>query len=80
MQFKDGQTRHDLKLDGTELFDVTGVEAGLRPRQDVTLTITRTDGTKTEVSLLCRIDTADEVDYFKNGGVLPYVLRNLAAD
>jgi len=79
LQFKNGQTRHDLKLDGTELFDVTGVEAGLKPRQDVTLTITRTDGTTTEVSLLCRVDTADEVDYFKNGGVLPYVLRNLAA-
>jgi aconitate hydratase len=78
LQFKDGMTRHDLKLDGTEIFDLTGIEAGLKPRQDVTLTITRADGSTQSVPLLCRIDTEDEVGYFQNGGVLPYVLRNLA--
>jgi len=78
LQFKDGLTRHDLKLDGSELFDITGVEAGLRPRLDLTLTVTRTDGSRHEVPLLCRIDTVDEVDYYQHGGILSYVLRNLA--
>jgi len=78
LQFKDGLTRHDLKLDGSETFDVTGVEQDLRPRKDVTLTVTRADGRKEEYKLLLRIDTLDEVEYYKNGGVLNYVLRNLA--
>ncbi len=77
--FKDGMTRHDLKLDGSETFDVTGVEGDLKPLQDVTLTITRKDGTKQDVKLLCRIDTADEIDYMKNGGILHYVLRDLVS-
>ncbi len=79
LQFKDGQTRADLKLMGTETFDVTGVSGGIKPRMDVTLTITRADGSKQTVTLLCRIDTLDEVEYFRNGGILPYVLRNIAA-
>ena len=79
LQFKDGMTRQDLKLDGSETFDVTGVEAGIRPRMDVTLTITRADGSTQTVPLLCRIDTLDEVEYYRHGGVLPFVLRNLAA-
>ncbi len=77
--FKDGMTRHDLKLDGSEAFDVTGVEGDLKPLQDVTLTITRADGSKQDVKLLCRIDTADEIEYMKNGGILHYVLRDLAS-
>jgi aconitate hydratase len=56
---------------------VAGVAAGLKPRMDVTLTITREDGKKENVTLMCRIDTLDEVDYYKNGGILPYVLRDL---
>jgi aconitate hydratase len=79
LQFKDGQTRADLKLTGTETFDITGVSGGIKPRMDVTLTVTRADGTKQAYTLLCRIDTLDEVEYFKNGGILPYVLRNIAA-
>lgn len=77
--FKNGMTRADLKLDGTETFDVTGVEGDLKPLQDVTLTITRADGSKEEVQLLCRIDTMDELDYMKNGGILHYVLRSLVS-
>jgi aconitate hydratase len=77
--FKDGMTRADLKLDGTETFDVTGVEGDLKPLSDVTLTITRADGSKQDVKLLCRIDTADEIEYMKNGGILHYVLRDLAS-
>ncbi len=77
--FKDGMTRHDLKLDGSEQFDITGVEGDLKPLQDVTLTITRKDGSKQDVKLLCRIDTVDEVEYYRNGGILHYVLRDLVS-
>jgi len=77
--FKNGMTRADLKLDGSESFDLTGLEGELKPHQDVTLTITRKDGKKDVVTLLCRIDTVDEVDYYRNGGILHYVLRDLAA-
>ena len=77
LEFKDGQTRVDLRLTGKEAFDVTGVAAGITPRMDITLTITREDGKSDTVTLLCRIDTLDEVEYYKNGGILPYVLRDL---
>ncbi|HEU4837898.1 MAG TPA: aconitate hydratase AcnA [Micavibrio sp.] len=77
--FKNGMTRADLRLDGSETFDVTGLEGDLKPLQDVTLTITRADGKKDDVTLLCRIDTEDEIDYMKNGGILHYVLRHLAS-
>jgi len=79
LQFKNGQTRADLKLTGAETFDVTGVEKGISPRMDVTLTVMRADGSKDTYTLLCRIDTLDEVEYFKHGGILPYVLRGIAA-
>ena len=78
--FKDGTSAESLNLDGSETFDLLGLENGLSPRMDVTLRIVRADGGEEEVALLCRIDTVDEVDYFKNGGILHYVLRNLAKD
>ena len=80
LQFKDGQSRDTLKLDGTETFDITGVEGGITPGMDVSCKITRSDGNSVDVSLLCRIDTLDEVDYFKHGGILQYVLRNMMQD
>jgi len=61
------------------LFDLTGIEAGLRPRGAVTLTIQRPNGTVDEVRLNVRIDTPIEVDYYRHGGILPYVLRQLVA-
>ncbi|MCB2102532.1 MAG: aconitate hydratase AcnA, partial [Rhodobacterales bacterium] len=79
LQFKDGTSRKTLGLDGTETFDLTGLEAGLSPRMDLTLTIHRADGSSESVPVLCRVDTADEVDYMLAGGILQYVLRNLAA-
>ncbi len=79
LQFKDGQTRKTLKLTGEEIFDIAGISQGLKPRMDVKCKITRPDGTGEEVILLCRIDTADELEYYKNGGILHYVLRNLMA-
>ncbi len=78
LQFKDGMTRKTLNLVGTESFDVGGIDGGLKPGMDVPLTIHRRDGTSEKIVLTCRIDTAEEIEYFKNGGVLHYVLRNLA--
>ncbi|WP_299395464.1 aconitate hydratase AcnA [Pelagibius sp.] len=77
LQFKDGVTRKSLNLTGAETFDVSGVAGGITPRMDLELTIHRPDGSSETVPLLCRIDTADEVEYYKNGGILHYVLRNL---
>jgi aconitate hydratase len=78
LQFKDGMTRADLKLDGSEVIDIPGL-GDLKPRQDLDVTITRTDGSSQTITVLCRIDTANEIDYFYNGGILHYVLRKLAA-
>ena len=75
--FKNGQTRKTLGLTGEEKVDILGLET-LSPRMDMKAIITRPDGSKTEVELLCRVDTADEVEYFKNGGILQYVLRGMA--
>jgi len=77
LQFLPGTDRKTLKLMGTERFDLVGLSNGLQPRQTLTLRVWRADGSDLSVSLLSRIDTADELDYFQNGGILPYVLRNL---
>ena len=78
LQFKDGQNAQSLTLDGSETFDLVGLEAGnVKPRQDATLKITRADGTSEDVTLTLRIDTPIEVEYYKAGGILPYVLRQL---
>ena len=78
LQFQDGTTRETLKLDGSERFTIRDV-AGIRPRQMVPVEITRADGTTETVETRCRIDTVNELEYFLNGGILQYVLRNLAA-
>ena len=80
LQFKDGVNRETLKLDGSETYDIVGIEGDLKPRQDVKCIITRADGSKEEVDLLCRIDTLDELEYYRNGGILQYVLRNIMAE
>ena len=76
--FKDGVTRKSLGLTGEEVLDIVGLEQ-LSPRMDLTLVITRKDGSKQEVPVLCRVDTADEVEYYKHGGILQYVLRGMAS-
>ncbi len=76
-QFKDGATAQSLKLNGSETFDISGIDGDIKPQQDVTLTIHRKNGTRDTVSVLLRIDTPIEVDYFRHGGILPYVLREL---
>ncbi|CAA9411532.1 MAG: Aconitate hydratase [uncultured Pyrinomonadaceae bacterium] len=78
LQFKEGENAQSYNLDGTETFDLVGLETGdIRPRQNVTLNIKRADGTTEEAHLTLRIDTPIEVEYYKNGGILPYVLRQL---
>nr|WP_283149481.1 aconitate hydratase AcnA [Silvimonas soli] len=77
LQFKGSDSAVSLGLKGDETFDVLGVDENLKPQQDLTLVITRTDGSKQNVTVLCRIDTPIEVDYFKHGGILPFVLRGL---
>ena len=77
LQFKDGAGRKSLQLDGSEIFDITGIEDGITPLMDVACRITRTDGGSEDMALLCRIDTVDEVQYFQSGGILQYVLGNL---
>jgi len=78
-QFKDGTNAVSLGLDGTETFDVTGLENDVSPRQDLTLVIHRASGENQEVPVTLRIDTPIEIDYYQHGGILPYVLRQLLA-
>ena len=77
LQFEEGTSAQTLHLDGSETYDIVGLEGQLRPRQDATLVIHRQDG-KTETALVrVRIDTPIEVDYYEHGGILPFVLRQL---
>ena len=78
LQFEDGCSADSLGLDGSESFSIDGV-AAIEPRQDVTVKVTKTDGTSTSFTARCRIDTYNELEYFRAGGILPFVLRNLAA-
>jgi aconitate hydratase len=79
LQFKGADSVESLGIRGDETFDITGLEGGIRPQMDMKLTIHRKDGSKKEATLLLRIDTPIEVDYFLHGGILPYVLRDLVA-
>jgi aconitate hydratase len=77
--FADGKTRKDYGLTGRETIDIHGLSGKLSPRMKVTAKVTHPDGRTADLPLVLRIDTADEVAYFENGGILPYVLRRLAA-
>ncbi|OGS95285.1 MAG: aconitate hydratase [Gallionellales bacterium RIFCSPLOWO2_02_FULL_57_47] len=79
LQFKGDTNVAALHLTGEETFDIIGIDENLKPQQDVTLTIKRKDGSTQQVPLLLRIDTPIEVDYYRHGGILPYVLRELVA-
>ena len=79
LQFKDGTTAQTLELVGTETYDIVGLDANIKPQQDLTLKITRKDGSVENVNVRCRIDTPIEIDYYQHGGILPYVLRQLVA-
>jgi aconitate hydratase len=79
LQFEEGTNSQTLSLDGTETFDVAGIEGTLRPRQKATLRIKRSGGSTDEVPVIVRIDTPIEVDYYEHGGILPFVLRQLVS-
>ncbi len=77
LQFKDGATRRSLKLTGEETIALRGLAGGIRPGMDVECVITRMDGSQEKTTLLCRIDTIDELHYYTDGGILQYVMGNL---
>ncbi|MBP7659769.1 MAG: aconitate hydratase AcnA [Burkholderiaceae bacterium] len=79
LQFKGADSAQSLGIAGDESFDIEGLDGEIKPQQDVTLVIKRADGTAQRVAVLLRIDTAIEVDYFRHGGILPFVLRQLMA-
>ena len=79
LQFKDNDNVAALNLSGEESFDISGIANNVKPQQDVLLTIRRKDGSTQQMPLLLRIDTPIEVDYYRHGGILPYVLRELIA-
>ncbi|GAB3483511.1 aconitate hydratase AcnA [Azotobacter salinestris] len=81
LQFGEGTTRQSLGLNGTEKLFIRGLSGSLlKPRQSLTVEVERRDGSRTDFPVLCRIDTANEVEYFKAGGILQYVLRQLIAE
>ena len=75
--YRDGDSAASLGLEGTETFDIA-VDDGLEPRQDVVVTATRGDGSQVRFTTVCRVDTPVEVEYYRNGGILPTVLRRMA--
>jgi aconitate hydratase len=78
-EFTDGATRQSLGLTGFETFEVEGLGGGaaLRPRQRLTVVARAEDGRETRFEVMARIDTPEELSYYKHGGILPYVLRSL---
>ena len=77
LQFKEGFNRKKLNLNGSELFTIVDIEKGLDPGKEVECEIKYADGMVKKINLLSRIDTVNEVEYYKNDGILKYVLRNM---
>jgi len=77
LEFTDGATRHALGLTGFETYDIVGLDASLTPRKTLSVRASDADGTSKEFQVLVRIDTPEEMQYYRNGGILPYVLRSL---
>jgi aconitate hydratase len=77
LQFMEGTNAQSLSLDGTETYDIIGLNDNLEARQDLAVRITRKDGSTQEVPVKVRIDTPIEVDYYRHGGILPFILRQL---
>ena len=80
LEFPEGVTRQSLALDGSESFDLSGLAEGVTAQMKVPCQINRADGSNEALTLACRIDTADEAEYYRHGGILNYVLRTIAAD
>ena len=79
LQFTNGDTRETLKLSGSETVNIMGIADGVTPGKKLQATVTYEDGSEKQITLLARIDTAGEAEYFRHGGILHYVLRQLAA-
>jgi aconitate hydratase len=79
LQFIGNDSVDTLKITGEESFDLIGLENDIKPQQEVTLVIKRANGQSQQVKVLLRIDTPIEVDYYRHGGILPFVLRQLLA-
>jgi aconitate hydratase len=79
LQFVEGTNAQTLKLDGSETYAIAGLSDSIEPGQMVTMEITRKNGTREEVPVKLRIDTPIEIDYYRHGGILPFVLRELMA-
>jgi len=77
LQFKPGENLQSLGLTGFEKFDVRGISSGLKLRQNLSVRATSDDGKVKEFAVTCRIDTPAELDYYRHGGILEYVLRQL---
>jgi aconitate hydratase len=80
LQFKDGENRKTLGLTGFETYDIEGIADGLTPRKEITVRATAEDGTVTTFTAIARVDTPVEVEYYRHGGILQYVLRGMLAD
>jgi len=79
LQFMNGTSYSSLNISDAETFSILGVDSDMQPRQQLTLEITRKDGSVEQVPVLSRIDTPIEVEYYRHGGILPYVLRDILA-
>ena len=77
LEFKEGMTRKTLNLTGDEVIDLVGFDDNIKPRMDIKAVIHRADGKKDEINVMCRIDTLNEVEYYRHGGILQYVLRGM---
>jgi aconitate hydratase len=77
LEFQPGQNAASIGLTGRETFDVGGIAEGLKPGKQLTVTATAEDGTKKTFTVTARVDTPDDVEYYRHGGLLPYVLRGL---
>ena len=77
LQFQNGETVQSLGLDGSEVINITGITEDLQPGQSVTMEIIGASGERRETELLVRIDASIEVEYYKHGGILDYVIRDL---
>jgi aconitate hydratase len=80
LQFLDGDSRENLGLAGDELYTIKGIDNGLAPKSQVTVSVERNNGERFQFQVLVRIDTDPEVEYYRNGGILHKVLRDMAAD
>jgi aconitate hydratase len=78
LQFADGESAGTYELDGSEIYSIDGI-AAIEPRQDVTVKVTRASGESFDITARCRIDTYNELEYYRSGGILHFVLRNLAS-